>query len=1331
MSRSTFAPSARTRPRGAGLRAGLCLFVTLAFALGTGVATATVEHAAVANRARGATGVLDAGLADRVNLFNGNLTYAVDLGASYPVGAGFGYRLALHYNSLIWDFVVGVQATAAYPAADANAGVGWDLSLGRLHGPAEAGNPTGRWVLVAPDGGQHRFYPTLHPEDPVVPGVFFSRDGTYLRLSDSGGGKVVRYPNGRSLEFGPHLGAWRLTRMEDRHGVGVGIAYAADGNEWTLTDDTGRQHFVRFAPDPTGTYPRLLASVELAAFKGETAIYTFTYTSATLSRPAADEAPTTPATVTVPLLSQVLLPDGTHYAMAYHSSPQDFGGGSDEIGGLLRSLTLPTLGRTEWSYTSRKFPWLDCTAGANRHLADGTAVAGRTLIDRAGAVVGAWTFDAEFDVERPKDSTCDQPRELAVTVTTPLGHQHRQYFSVFVSGDPAAQGGEPWRVEDYGLPLTKHAQDGSGLLLSRQVLEGGTPLESVRVAFDQDAAVACSPPCAERNSRLRASRSVYHDDGGRQVETVRSGYDGFGHFAATVRASSFEGELPRTVLTTYVNDPAGWLLGLPVETRVQRGSEVRATKRCLDGDGQVLRERRLAAATEGPHDLLTRVLRDGGGNAVALEYFGGDVEELATSSDLCSLPLGAPQYRQELAYEAGVVHAARWVGPGGETVLATIDRTIDPSTGLIAASRDAAGLATAHGYDLLGRLTEVVRPQQYGSTTVYTNASPTAPARETTTHRSADGQQVLATDRLEIDSFGRRAAEETLDEAGVWVGERTAHNALGNPTVVTDPLGRTTEYLDVDPFGRARRVLPPGGASAEVVHEFAGVRTQRTTRSQGHYLRESDDALIQVARSSLQVFDSDGRLVRSEAPDGAIRRTTYDLGGNLARTTTHTAVDPETTLTVRRFDGRGFLIEETDADDETVVFTGYDALGRLTREVGAHGTVLREFDRAGRLVRVSAEDGPTMKEFTYATANGSGEWGAGKLRQAVRFNHDVPGLSGPLRVVEDYTYAGLGGRLSARRTTLRDDLGVRLVFDAAASYDELGQLATVGYPECDRSWHLVCVEKARTVSYTYHYFNRRLLRTVSSQHNADPPVAFATNVFYFPDGSLERIVFSTTPHAYQTYTAHPDHSGRYLEMSICTTGFCDHFQPMVYDRAGQLAHYRVGPVLPDELRLLPTGYPEPPTARAPLADLRATLADAAGSPGCPTHQRDALGLVTRSDECPGGGVSPVAHFYVYNAAERLLWRAASLNGTSLANWGHRWHLFDLAGRAAREYDQVHPSLNWIRDSIWRGNSLLGWIEGYNAAETAGQRHFVHVDPFGAPVSKHRVENGSVTGWSRW
>src|SRR5437764_1006548 len=69
------------------------------------------------------------------------------------------------------------------------AGLGWHGSLGRLNPPCTAagetginGQPSTPMVYEGPDGAQHLFYTTLHNSDSITPNVFYTRDGSYLRL---------------------------------------------------------------------------------------------------------------------------------------------------------------------------------------------------------------------------------------------------------------------------------------------------------------------------------------------------------------------------------------------------------------------------------------------------------------------------------------------------------------------------------------------------------------------------------------------------------------------------------------------------------------------------------------------------------------------------------------------------------------------------------------------------------------------------------------------------------------------------------------------------------------------------------------------------------------------------------------------------------------------------------------------------------------------------------------------------------------------------------------------------------------------------------------------
>jgi hypothetical protein len=148
------------------------------------------------SRARGmsADSVYQIGDLDTINHFNGNLTIAIPIGQAYPVSPQLSYRLTLAYNSSVWDYEDLLDCLGnkkkpqpynfPYPTPHSNAGVGWSLHLGRLFEKQDPiynkHNPN--WLYVAPDGSQHNFYEKLHPREATTAGVFYSNDGTYLRL---------------------------------------------------------------------------------------------------------------------------------------------------------------------------------------------------------------------------------------------------------------------------------------------------------------------------------------------------------------------------------------------------------------------------------------------------------------------------------------------------------------------------------------------------------------------------------------------------------------------------------------------------------------------------------------------------------------------------------------------------------------------------------------------------------------------------------------------------------------------------------------------------------------------------------------------------------------------------------------------------------------------------------------------------------------------------------------------------------------------------------------------------------------------------------------------
>lgn len=270
---------------------------------------------------------------DSVNLFSGGLTIAIPLGPEYPVGGGFSYQLMLAYNSYVWDReeLVGAQCppmvqecikVSATPVS--NAGLGWTLQLGTLFPPdtPPVNDDEDLWLYLGPDGGRHLFYDTLHEEelpDPD-PGVWYSRDGTYLRLTFQGGTPdryLLDTPSGVRHTFELRQGRWRLKRMEDRFGNFLEVTFVnGPPARWDLTDSHGRVHKITFQDPPVGSEitERQVDKVEVAAFGGTTALYDLSYEDTAIERPFDDSAGS-PANAFVPLLTEIDLPEGNDFSM--------------------------------------------------------------------------------------------------------------------------------------------------------------------------------------------------------------------------------------------------------------------------------------------------------------------------------------------------------------------------------------------------------------------------------------------------------------------------------------------------------------------------------------------------------------------------------------------------------------------------------------------------------------------------------------------------------------------------------------------------------------------------------------------------------------------------------------------------------------------------------------------------------------------------------------------------------------------------------------------------------------------------------------------------------
>jgi RHS repeat-associated protein len=624
----------------------LILFLTVAAFLFPSTARAQSQHL---NQSRGfeSNGVYSSKEIDNINLFNGNLTLTIPIGSAYKTGGNFSYSLTLVYNSNLWNqkeiCTVGSSAnhtvwtkygsqgeilwieqpfpngndgeiitprdqnnecfTISEPNPETNAGMGWQLTLGRLYPPRLSENDfhplsteKQNWVYVSPDGAEHSFYNKLHETD-SDPGtgrddpVTYTRDGSYLRMRVDGASRLVEFPNGdvhRFSNYGTNNAPdWRVVRMNDQFGNYVDVLYEDRDNngtkDWVLRDELNREQIIYFSK-PAAGYQAVVDYVALTAFNNTNAVYNFNYENRLQTRaaPHVPNHPDFPAQIQVPYLTSVQLPDGSKYEMP-SASAYDFDGVYSTLKsrGIIRSISLPTGGRIDWDYRaednpetadvdeSKLFYGYPITSSARAYKRRSVGVRRRKVTE--GNNVYVWSYDPRPELPRTDDPNCPfntldpacLPKEMVNKVTTPEGHYSLHYFSMYPS--PAfSQTGRTlseWHISEYGLPLTKYQtiNDATGkpLFLSEQFYEnkgsGYDLARSTYVRYETDE-VAYNDgygSVVDSNRRVVAKRTVYNDDGNRFAEVRYSQFDGLGHYRRSDTDGNFGSGDVRTERTNY------------------------------------------------------------------------------------------------------------------------------------------------------------------------------------------------------------------------------------------------------------------------------------------------------------------------------------------------------------------------------------------------------------------------------------------------------------------------------------------------------------------------------------------------------------------------------------------------------------------------------------------------------------------------------------------------------------------------------------------------------------------------------------------------------------
>ncbi|MEM7049490.1 MAG: RHS repeat-associated core domain-containing protein [Acidobacteriota bacterium] len=648
---------------------------------------------------------------DVVDLYSGALSVTI------PIGPW-----SLTYNSNLWQYETLPDDTiVASPDRNKTAGFGWHLGWGEVYHPEASYNGTGRWLYVGADGGRHVFYDKLHRDDgddgdDGTKQVFYTRDGSYLRLRLSPCSVEIESPDGTTQKFvgtcGPQS-PLRLTKVWNAFGSesdpDLTITYGADpstpGTDDTLrtvVDRYGLTHRVYLA-DQIGGAPihylhRIVTRVEIDSFGATPAVYDFHYREVQVDVGCKDTSPSTDPRIPLPHLTAVDFPDGSSFAMEeagqllYYNQCESIGGRQvEDLPGVLRGLNLPTGGKIRWDFEEREFPPNESNSVFNSTA----SVKERRLYD-AGPIssqseLGVWKYKWTAIPALPS-GVPGEPHdpEMHIEVVYPTNDCSKHFFNAIYWVDPVNSLGRP-RGWETGLPFaySRESADGS-LYLSSEFWSdhdgsdgcAGNLERSTYLRFRRDTTpgqgteVYPQVDWHNTNRQVEAQRVVFHDPtGDRQMDTVWSEYDGLGHFRREVTTGNFwagsshgerretsigfnrsTGTYPGSYAPVHISEP--WVLGIFDSTEVYEpdahGQQRARSEFHFESDtGFLTCQRALAAgAVRSSRDLLTVRSRDARGRVTDQRHYGSDRQPLSTSGGGCGSVPAQPAYWLSHEYDS-------------------------------------------------------------------------------------------------------------------------------------------------------------------------------------------------------------------------------------------------------------------------------------------------------------------------------------------------------------------------------------------------------------------------------------------------------------------------------------------------------------------------------------------------------------------------------------------------------------------------------------------------------------------------------------------------------
>jgi len=617
-----------------------------------------------------------------------------------------------------------------------------------------------------------------------------------------------------------------------------------------------------------------------------------------------------------------------------------------------------------------------------------------------------------------------------VKVTGPVGPTGEQLLSEtwFHQGNDVAVGtNNPNVAHGYtkGLPYRTKVTDATGHVWSDA---------TTAYLADADGVAPFFTPVTQVDASI--------DNGAKQTRTVYAQYDTYGNVLREDQVGDISTTTDdRTLIRTFANNTADWLLGFPTSETVYEGIglslQVAQTTLYYDGTASCGTASTNQTPTLGH---LTRTVRwlNGGTNPETRMAYD------AMGNILCTRD--ANGNTTTLTYDSMNTFAKTTVNPLGHVVTTQYYGVDGVATdkglfGQVKSVTDPNNQTTTSEYDAFGRKSKTTTPDGLITTATYNyGIGFTIGTQHVLTSTSGAGLATALTSATYFDGLGRSLKKEsTGPDAKIIVTEvqydsrgAVRKKSLAYFKTLESVTGRwaTTSY---DALGRVVRMDSPD--STRGLACFADWVTV-TIDAADHRKRETKDAYGRTVR----VDEYQSTTSTCDTAVGTPYATTtyqYDVQGNLLSVT-----DAKGNVSTMTYDtlGRKTAMHDPDMGNWSYL---YDAAGNLTKQTDAKGQVLWfQYDALNRRVQ---------KDFTTQKAVGSGD---------VRYTYDgsTNNRKGRLQQVVDasgtvvFQYDGLG------RITQSDKTLDGTTYTTQSTYDGLGRLLTVTYPSAP----------AKTISYAYN-----------------------------------------------------------------------------------------------------------------------------------------------------------------------------------------------------------------------------------------------------------------------